>query len=156
MNRWPSGLPQVWLPVFPPPFANQQKNNFNFEDSPTLFLSLVLFTVLFLLLSFVLCFAHVIVFTCSLYGELKEDLEVIPILKIPPYTYSKQAVLHTHTLFTGSLYGTMKEDLEVIPILKISPLDYPPKTMDTTLGVGTAINLLRPLWFSYVPQSQIK
>ena len=60
-------------------------------------------------------------FTGSHYSTLKEDLEVIPILKISPYTHSKQAVLHIHALFKGSRYTTLKEDLEVIPILKISP-----------------------------------
>ena len=59
-------------------------------------------------------------FRGSHYSTLKEDLEVIPKLKISPYIHSKQAVLHTHTLFTGSHYSTLKEDLEVIPILKIS------------------------------------
>ena len=37
-------------------------------------------------------------FTGSRYSTLKEDLEVIAILKISPYTHSKQAVLHIHTL----------------------------------------------------------
>ena len=62
--------------------------------------------------------------TGSRYSTLRKDLEVIPILKISPYSHSKQAVLHTHTLFTGSRYSTLRKDLEVIPILNISPYSH--------------------------------